>query len=57
MQIKVYIITEVSGAGENIIASRLTFEAALSIAKLAGNRRITKTIATKDNHIVATDPR
>lgn len=55
MQIKVYVITEISEGGEHIIATRLTNEAARAIAKLAPNRRVTKTFATKDVQLIATD--
>lgn len=52
-----YIITEVlDTGGEKLIASRLTFEAARAIAKLKGNRRVTKTTATKDICTIYTDP-
>lgn len=47
MEIKVYVITEVTKEGEVYIASRLTYESARHIAKLGPNRRIIKDVATK----------
>lgn len=56
MQLKVYIVTEINeSGGEVMLAARLSNEAARSIAKQKGNRRVTRLIATKEMQLTAKD--
>jgi hypothetical protein len=46
--VKVYVVTEVRACGcEAFVDAKATFEAAMAVAKLAGNRKVTRHIADK----------
>ncbi len=44
---KVYVVTEVSGRCETVIALKLTFDAAMAVARLKGNRKVGRWVADK----------
>ena len=55
MQTKVYVVTEVQGTGERVVAVRLTHGAARAIAKQGGGRRVEPWIATKSEEMHPAD--
>jgi hypothetical protein len=49
MRVKVYVVSEKIDETETVIAVRMTWAAAWSVAKLAGNRRVQKFFASKSH--------